>query len=126
MAYKLIKAIKRGNFKIVNQIITNDKNSIKETSGTIILSEAVKENNLEIVSLLISLGAKVNDEYRILYDHETPLAIAASQGNLEMVKLLLEAGAIVNIPLKDTEYWTPLMCGVSSNNFGSPRLSMFN
>ena len=34
-----------------------------------------------------------------------------------MVKLLVEAGAIVNIPLKYPEYWTPLMCGVSRNNF---------
>ena len=112
-----VKAIKTGNFKIVNKIVTSDKNIIKETSGTIILTEAVKTNNLEMVCLLIDLGAKVNDEYRILYDHETPLAIAASQGNLEMVKLLVEAGAIVNIPLKYPEYWTPLMCGVSRNNF---------
>ena len=48
MGYNLIKAIKVGNLKIVYQIITNDKNSLKETSGTIILGEAVKEDNLEI------------------------------------------------------------------------------
>lgn len=115
--HKLVKAIKAGNPEIVHQIITSDKNCIKEASGTIILSEAVKENNLEIVRLLIELGAEVNDQDRILYDNETPLAIAASKGNLEMVKLLVDAGAIVNIPLKDPEYWTPLMCAVSSDNF---------
>ena len=114
--YKLVKAIKAGNLEKIHKIIASDKNSIKEGNGTRFLSEAVKENNLEIVRLLIELGAEINDEDRILYDDETPLAIAASKGNLEMVKLLVDAGAIVNIPLKDPEYWTPLMCAVSSEN----------
>ena len=114
--HKLVKAIKAGNPEIVHQIIASDKSCIKEASGTRILSEAVKENNLEIVRLLIELGAEVNDEDRVFYDNEAPLAIAASKGNLEMVKLLVDSGATVNIPLKDPEYWTPLMCGVSSNN----------
>ncbi len=30
--------------------------------------------------------------------------------------MLVDAGAIVNIPLKDPEYWTPLMCAVFSEN----------
>ncbi len=113
---KLIKAIKAGNIEKIHKTIASDRSRVKEASGTIILSEAVKENNLEIVRLLIELGAEVNDEDRILYDNETPLAIAASKGNLEMVKLLIDVGAIVNIPLKDPEYWTPLMCAVSSEN----------
>ena len=113
---KLVKAIKSGDLEKLRKLINIDKTSIKEASGTIILSDAVKENNLEIVHLLIELGAEVNDENRILYDHETPLAIAASKGNLEIVKLLVDAGAIVNIPLKDPEYWTPLMCAVFSEN----------
>ncbi len=113
---KLIKAIKAGDLEKLHQLILRDKSRIKEASGTRLLSEAVEENNLEIVSLLLELGAEVNDEDRVFYDNETPLAIAASKGNLEMVKLLIDVGAIVNIPLKDPEYWTPLMCAVSSEN----------
>jgi uncharacterized protein len=113
----LVAAIKSGDIAKVKKIITNDKTSIKEATGTRILSEAVKQENMKIVSLLIELGAEVNDEDRVIYDNETPLAIAAYKGNLEIVKLLIDAGAIVNIPLKDPEYWTPLMCAVMSGDF---------
>ncbi|MUG98763.1 hypothetical protein F7734_43315 [Scytonema sp. UIC 10036] len=119
---KFVAAIKSGDVTKLHQLIASDKTSIKEASGTIILSEAVRENNVEIVRLLIELGAEVNDEDRVLYDNETPLAIAASKGNLAMLKLLIEAGAVVNIPLKDPEYWTPLMCAVSSGNFDAVKL----
>jgi ankyrin repeat protein len=120
--HRLLAAIKSSDVTKVKQIITNDKTSIKEATGTRVLSEAVKEDNMEIVSLLIELGAEVNDQDRVIYDNETPLAIAAYKGNLSIVKLLISVGAIVNIPLKDPEYWTPLMCAVGSGNFDVVKL----
>ncbi|KAF3887554.1 MULTISPECIES: ankyrin repeat domain-containing protein [Nostocales] len=119
---KFVAAIKSGDVTKLRQLIASDRTSIKEASGTILLSEAVRENNIKIVRLLIELGAEVNDEDRVIYDCETPLAVAASQGNLEILKLLLNAGAVVNIPLKDPESWTPLMCAVSSRNFDAVKL----
>lgn len=119
---KLLETIKKGNLEQFKTLINQNSTSIKEATGTIILSEAIRNNNLEIVRFLIELGVEVNDEDRILSDDETPLAIAASKGNLEIVRLLLSAGATVNIPLKDPEYWTPLMCGVSSGNLNLVKL----
>jgi ankyrin repeat protein len=119
---KLLAAIKAGDVNKLHQLIVNDRNSLKEGRGTKVLSEAVRENNIEIVRLLIELGSEVNDEDRILNDDETPLSIAASQGNPEIVQLLINAGAVVNIPLKDPEYWTPLMCAVSSGNLNVVKL----
>ncbi|MEH1941396.1 MAG: ankyrin repeat domain-containing protein [Nostoc sp.] len=119
---KLVEAIKAGDLVKVHKLIISDRSSIKEATGTRVLSEAVKEDSMEIVSLLIELGAEVNDEDRVIYDNETPLAIAASKGNLEMVKFIINAGAVVNIPLKDPEYWTPLMCAVSSGNLNIVKL----
>ncbi len=119
---KLLAAIKAGDINKLHQLIVEDRTSIKEGSGTKILSEAVRQSNTEIVRLLIELGTEVNDEDRILNDDETPLAVAASQGNIEIVQLLINAGAVVNISLKDPEYWTPLMCAVSSGNLNIVKL----
>ncbi|GAB4186126.1 MAG: hypothetical protein Fur006_25200 [Coleofasciculaceae cyanobacterium] len=113
----LAAAIKAGDVARVRQLIASDKSSLKETRGTIALSQAADEGHLEIVRVLIEARAEVNDEDNVLYPNEAPLARAASQGHLEIVRVLLEAGAEVNIPSADPEYWTPLMCAVGKGNF---------
>lgn len=112
----LASAIEAGNVAKVRQIIAKDRTNVKETRGTIALSHAAHLGYLEIVQILIEAGADVNDEDRVLYASEAPLAQAASHGYLQIVRVLLEAGAEVNIPSDDPEYWTPLMCAVSSGN----------
>ncbi|MCL1474217.1 ankyrin repeat domain-containing protein [Argonema antarcticum] len=118
----LASAIKAGNVAKVQQLIANGQANVKETWGTIALSQAAYLGHLEIVQVLIEAGAEVNDEDRIMYPDEAPLARAASQGYLQIVRVLLEAGAEVNIPSDDPEYWTPLMCAVSSGNLAVVKL----
>ena len=113
---KLASLIKAGDINKLRQIIANGKANLRETWGTIALSQAADLGHLEIVQVLIEAGAEVNDEDRVLYPSEAPLAKAASHGYLQIVRVLLEAGAEVNIPSDDPEYWTPLMCAVSSGN----------
>ena len=54
---------------------------------------AVRQNNPDIVKLLIAKGADVNATNQDVW---TPLHTAAQYGHPEMVKLLIEAGADVN------------------------------
>ncbi|HEY9692868.1 MAG TPA: ankyrin repeat domain-containing protein [Oculatellaceae cyanobacterium] len=113
---QLNSAIRAGDVAKVRQLITNSHANLKETFGTIALAQAADLGHLEIIQVLIEVGAEVNDEDRVLYPHEIPLARAASQGHLQVVQVLLDAGAEVNIPVQDPEYWTPLMCAVNNGN----------
>jgi ankyrin repeat protein len=112
----LASAIKANDVAKVQKTISKDRANVKETRGTIALSQAAHLGHLKIVQVLIEFGAEVNDEDKVLYPSEAPLAEAAAQGYLEIVRVLLEAGAEVNIHSNDPEYWTPLMYGVSSGN----------
>ena len=66
-------------------IKANDKNTP--------LALSVFEDHLEVVNILLELGANVNNA-----DHEsdTPLHYAVANGNLEMVAKLIEHGADVS------------------------------
>jgi ankyrin repeat protein len=112
----LASAIKANDLAKVQKLIAKDRANVKETRGTIALSQAAHLGHLKIVQVLIESGAEVNDEDRVIYPSEAPLAQAAAQGYLEIVRVLLKAGAEVNIHSDDPEYLTPLMYGVSSGN----------
>lgn len=59
----------------------NDTDSNNETA----LHAAVKNDNLQLISLLIKLGADTN---RLNNFHQTPITIAEKRGNLKAFKLL--------------------------------------
>ena len=67
------------------------------------LHEAAKSGQLEVVKLLIQIGANVN---AMDSKGRTPLHSAAINGNLDIVKLLLKNGAKKNVEDEDDE--TPL------------------
>ena len=67
------------------------------------LAEAAKENNTELIELLLAAGANVNSKDN---NGNTPLTQAAKNGSKESMKLLLTAGANAN--LVDNKGYSPL------------------
>ncbi len=112
----LIEAISKGDLAKVRKMVTRDVSLIKEISGTVVLAEAVQTENIDIVRLLIELGAEVSDKNGDMYDDETPLSIACSIGNVEIVRLLLDSGTWTDTEKNDYESWNPLMCAVHNGN----------
>lgn len=70
----------------------------KNTSLTTSLSEAVKEENIELVRVLLTKNTNVNETDS---NGNTPLHQATFNENYEIVKILLKAGAEVNQKNKD-------------------------
>jgi len=54
---------------------------------------ATEQNNIEIIRLLINLGANVNSRYKQL----SPLVAAALKNNCDIAQLFIQVGADVNI-----------------------------
>ncbi len=81
------------------------------------------EDNLELVSLLLSYGADPNTKSSSP-DAETPLTLLLSEdrrsSSCQTVKLLLEAGANPNTPRGDG--WTPLMLIASGDDIEGAKL----
>jgi ankyrin repeat protein len=119
---QLYSAVKTGNLEKVREIIENNRLLIKEASGMLLLCEAIKTENVEIIRLLLAFGVEVNDEDKILYDNEIPLSIACYSGNLEIVQLVLDYGAIINTCREDPEYLNPLMCAVINSDLNLVKL----
>lgn len=69
----------------------------------IALEEAIRNQDVERVRLIVSIGGNVN-----LKDEkcQTPLHVAAEVGNIEIAKLLVEAGA--DVKAKDEDGYTAL------------------
>ena len=72
-----------------------------------LLTQAVKEKDLETIELLIKKGVDVNSKDK---SGKTPLYWAAEYGRTNVVKLLLKAGADVNATVSDgpLKGYTPL------------------
>jgi ankyrin repeat protein len=69
-----------------------------------------RDNNLEILKLLIKFGADVNAKGHF---GEAALHMAAETGNLKGAEILLENGA--NVDIKDDGKYTPLFSAVHNN-----------
>lgn len=80
-------------------------------NGETPLMLAVKNNNIEVVKLLISKGADVNaiDEFG-----RSALFFAVSKDNIAIAKILINNGADVNIESKLNQ--TALMLAIDKNN----------
>jgi len=92
-----------------------DANAV-DTFGEPLLSLALHDNNLEMIRLLLELGANPNiaDGYGYM-----PLCVACANNKLSMVRLLLEYGANPNIVSKNG---TPLDCAY--NGIYDPELEI--
>ncbi|MEW6040593.1 MAG: ankyrin repeat domain-containing protein, partial [Elusimicrobiota bacterium] len=83
----------------------------KEKYGWTPLIWAISKNNIELIKLLLSNGANVNDKDHFGY---TPLIWAAWINSIDIVRLLLNSGADVNIK----PYWWSSKLQMP---FGSPQ-----
>lgn len=84
----LIDAIIKNNVKRVKELLEQgvDPNQTDDWANITPLHYAAFNNSLEIATMLIAAGAKINVRDQI--DNESPLDVAKLQGNEAMIKLL--------------------------------------
>jgi len=105
----LLTASLRGDVKAVKEFIKKGANvNEKDNNGFTILMLTARQNNPEIIKLLLDAGADMNAvSGEATFDGKyTALALAAGNNQVENIKLLLAAGAKVNV--KDLRQNTPL------------------
>jgi ankyrin repeat protein len=108
-------AIAANDISQVRNIISSmSQYDLKSLGTTESLAFACDEGYVDIVRALLDSGVSINDQNNVMYPHMLPISRSASRGHTEIVEMLIDSGAEVNIPFSNTEYWTPLMCGVSS------------
>jgi serine/threonine protein kinase len=81
------------------------------------LTAAINARKLDMVELLISKGAKVND---LSQDSQLPLILAVSNRQLDMVELLISKGVKINDRNQGSQ--TPLMLAVSDRQLDMVKL----
>ena len=90
----LLLAVKRIQFPVAERLLRSDNNSnlvgVEDERGQQPVHHAVRAGSLEIFSLLMSNGGKINGENAFGWQ---PLHIAAAYGHLALVEQLLQQGA---------------------------------
>ncbi|KAJ5481387.1 hypothetical protein N7475_000199 [Penicillium sp. IBT 31633x] len=96
------------------------------------LCRAVAHGHLDVVSLLVQQGARLNIHESTIANHDTALCIAARGGDLDMVLALLRHDQI-DVNLRNRWFEDPLMLAVKGGHFSvvealldNPRLKFFN
>ncbi|XP_060533276.1 fibronectin type 3 and ankyrin repeat domains protein 1 isoform X2 [Cylas formicarius] len=97
--------------RAVRPILLNTENRENKTP----LLEAIDVNDIQMVQLLISLGANINKPLE--YGKRTPLMIAVFKGHLDIASLLMEKGA--NISAVDVNGLNLLHYAVDSNELAN-------
>ena len=99
---------------------TNTNINWKDIDGWNSLMYACWKNHVNIVKLLLSKGADVND---VDNDKTSPLMIASQCGNINIVELLLKhVNLNVNISLKDKYGFDAFMCACWNNKINVIKL----
>lgn len=106
----IYRAVDNGDLEAVTMMLEKDPNALhtRDKKGYSLLHRAALEGQKEMVELLISRGAVV-DEWTRDGNTVTPLHLAADQGHKDIVLLLIEKGADVNRIARGNYFrWTPL------------------
>lgn len=82
--------------------------------GKTVLAYAIEANAVEIVKILLTLGAKVNQKST----EKTPLMLAVERGKLELVQMLINFGAHCD------DYETMLLNAIQTRNIGIVKLCL--
>lgn len=97
---QMYEALKSNNIQAIRLAISNgadvNKASKPSKEDIIPLCFACKNENRELVQILVEAGADIN----IVDDEQlgmTPLIMACQRGNAEIVRLLLDSGANINL-----------------------------
>lgn len=84
------------------------------------LHQAVTDNNIESVKLVLENGADINQLGPSWYDYGSALHIAVQEGHQEIAQLLIEKGALVD--LRDNSDLTPLHNAAWNGDLGMVKL----
>ena len=79
---------------------------------------AIDKKNINMVRLLIELGADVNQPVKEVFVGFTPMMVAVYEDNIDIVKLLTKKGADINTPIPEGPWagYTPLAIAMCNNN----------
>lgn len=102
-ASPLILAVMYGELEVARSLIDHGAKLQALGRGKSALFEAIKRNDIELVSVLLEKGSDVN---YVDFNGETSLFYAAAIGNIEIARLLIEFGADLNARSSDSR--TPL------------------
>lgn len=94
LADEINQAIRHSNFTHVKSLITEDVVNIRDGEGRTPLFEAVIEDQLPIIKLLIEWGADINHQDR---SGLTPLHFAVQNKSEDVIAFLLSIGANANL-----------------------------
>lgn len=116
-------AISGGHIDVVRVMLSKkeynvDVNLVIFDSQTL-LKEAADRNNLEMVNLLITAGARIDSNYSTSGGYSA-LGQAAAAGATDIMRVLLKHGANVNA--RQVCGQTPLYCAASSGHLDAVRL----
>ncbi len=115
--HPFVLAAQRDDLEELASLIAGvDVNIRDKRTSTTALEHAVRNANREMVQLLLSAGAKVNDRDQ---SGETPLMMMDTDATSDLVWDLINAGAKVD--LKDKSSSTALMSAASANNLDALR-----
>lgn len=121
--YKLEKAIKENDTNLVNTIINNNKNLVRERIGSLtLLHIATMNRNVAAIKILIDNGADINAKGG--RHNYTPIFNSSGLGDIGAMKILIEHGANVNA--RDDFGETPLMAAAEWGRTKSIRLLIDN
>jgi ankyrin repeat protein len=112
-AGEIHEAIKQGDLEKVRQLVAQDASllEVKDTDGSTPLNTSALVANLEMVKLLLDLGANINAGDN---ENSNVLHCAAIAGSVPIVDFLLGKG--MNINVQDANGLTPLYFAVGRNN----------
>ena len=93
----LYHAAAKGHIKVCRLLLENGADPNENPAGfDLILLVAVEDENIDLVTLLLNMGARIEEEDSSDGWRNTALSRAAGTGNKELVELLLKRGADVN------------------------------